>query len=231
VHTVRERPAYDLGTRARGLLPVIGMSVPTPVHVEVNSPPRFERTQLFVRLLLALVLGLFGITLGWITVVLYLTLPLLAAIAITTIGTARFSDELAPRIRRALTWLLQLSAFTMLLTDRFPTTADPDVRVDMPIGGRPTATTALVRLASSAPSAFVLCFLSVVSGVLWIIGAFSILIAETVPSSILAYQRGLLRWQARLAAYHASLVDDYPPFTIDTGVEDHDRELAGSEAH
>jgi len=202
--------------------------MPTSIHVEVTSPRRFERIQLFVRLLLALVLGLFGITVGWVGLVLYLTLPLVAAIAITTLGSARFTEEVAPRIRRGLVWLIQLSAFTMLLTDRFPTTTEPDVRVDMPIGGRPTATTAVVRLVSSAPSAFLLFVLSVVSGILWLIGAFAILFAETVPAPILGFQRGLLRWQARLAAYHASLVDDYPPFTIDTGLEDHDPELAGT---
>jgi hypothetical protein len=35
--------------------------------------------------------------------------------------------------------------------------------------------------------------------------------------SILSFQRGVLRWQARLVAYHASLVEEYPPFSFETG--------------
>ncbi len=197
------------------------MSTPTSVHVEVDSPPRFERVQLLVRLLLAMVLGVFGITVGWVAFVLYLTLPLIAAIAISTIGTERFQHETAPKIRDGLVWLLQLSAFTMLLTDRFPSSAHTDTRVELPIEGRPTVTTAMVRLVSSLPNALVLFVLSVVSGVLWVIGAFTILLANTVPAGILGFQRGLLRWQARLVAYHASLSDDHPPYTMDTGRGDH----------
>jgi len=197
------------------------MSTPTSIHVEVTSPPRFERVQLLVRLLLAMVLGVFGITVGWVAFVLYLTLPLIAAITISTIGTERFQRETAPRIRDGLTWLLQLSAFTMLLTDRFPSGTRPDARIELPIEGRPTTTTALMRLLSSLPNAFVLFVLSVVSGVLWIIGAFAILFTNTMPSGILGFQRGLLRWQARLVAYHASLTDDHPPYTMDTGLDDH----------
>ena len=43
----------------------------------------------------------------------------------------------------------------------------------------------------------------------------------SIPAGILGYQRGVLRWQARLVAYHASLVDDYPPLALDTNDSDH----------
>ena len=42
-----------------------------------------------------------------------------------------------------------------------------------------------------------------------------ILIQETYPGGIYNYLRGVLRWQARLLAYMASLVDEYPPFALD----------------
>ena len=32
-----------------------------------------------------------------------------------------------------------------------------------------------------------------------------------------AVLRGIVRWEARLLAYHASLTDCYPPFTLETG--------------
>jgi hypothetical protein len=74
----------------------------------------------------------------------------------------------------------------------------------------------LLRLVTSIPSAIVLCFLSLISGVMWLISAIGVLVVAHVPDSILGFQRGVLRWQARLVAYHASLVDDYPPFMLDT---------------
>lgn len=197
------------------------MSMPVAVHVEVTSPLRFDRTALFVRILLSIVLGWLGITAGWLVCLLYLALPLIAAISIMSIGAARFGTEVAPRITRVLTWLLRLSAFMVMLTDRFPT-GEPDVHVEMPYTAQPTATTALVRLVSSIPSGLVLMVLWFVSSVLWVIAAVLVLLGLSMPRSILAYQRGVVRWQARLVAYHASLVDEYPPYHVDTGEVDHE---------
>jgi hypothetical protein len=193
----------------------VGMS-PTPVHVEVASPVRFDRTTLLVRILLAIVLGWLGITGGWLIAVLFLVLPLIAAISILAIGTDRFRTDVAPPVTRALVWLLQLSAFMLLLTDKFPGPGS-DVRVDLPFQGRPSATTALFRMITSIPSGFVLAIVWLVSSVLWVIAALIVVVGVTMPRSLLAFQRGVLRWQARLVAYHASFVDDYPPFALDTG--------------
>ena len=46
-----------------------------------------------------------------------------------------------------------------------------------------------------------------------------ILVRETYPAALYDFQRGVLRWQARLLAYHASLVDEYPPLAFYTGPE------------
>jgi len=55
------------------------------------------------------------------------------------------------------------------------------------------------------------------AGILWIIAAIMVLIQENYPDSIYNFQRGVMRWEARLLVYHASLVDQYPPFALDTG--------------
>ena len=39
----------------------------------------------------------------------------------------------------------------------------------------------------------------------------------TYPDSLWRFLLGLVRWQACLLAYLASLVDRYPPFTLETG--------------
>jgi hypothetical protein len=51
----------------------------------------------------------------------------------------------------------------------------------------------------------------------WIIAAISILLNGTYPDWGLGFIRGYLRWNARLLAYMASLVDEYPPFSFENG--------------
>src|SRR5688572_26876453 len=117
----------------------MGMSPPS-VHVEVSSPDRFDRRMLCVRILFAIFLGWLGITAGCLVCLLFFGLPLIAAITITQ-GSY---ERVAPRVGRVLTWLLQLSAFMLLLTDRFPN-GESEVRVELPISARPTPGSALSR--------------------------------------------------------------------------------------
>lgn len=187
-----------------------------PVQIEVTSPARFDRIQLLLRIALAIGLAWIGVTAGWLICMLYVVLPLIAAVAISSLG-AQYLPVFAPRVWRALGWLLQLSAFMMLLVDRFPTGDDGAVQVNVRFTGRPTIGAALVRLLTSVPSGAVLLVLMVVSGLLWLIAAGLVLLGGPMPASILAFQRGVLRWQARLLAYHASLVEEYPPFSFETG--------------
>lgn len=189
-----------------------------PVQLEVSSPARFDRIQLLLRIGLAIVLGWFGITAGWLVVVLYGTLPLIAAIAISSMG-ARYIAELAPRLWNVLAWLLRLSAYMALVTDRFPADNRDRVQIAIRFTGQPTVGSALSRLLMSIPSGIVLCALWLVSSILWLVAAICVLANGRMPASFLAYQRGVLRWQARLVAYHASLVDEYPPFSFD-GADD-----------
>lgn len=186
-----------------------------PVQLDVTSPLRFDRIQLALRLVLALVLGWLGVTGGWLTCVLFLALPVIAAIAVSSRGARRYVDEVAPPLWRALSWLLAFSAYMLLLVDRFPTGEPTGVRISVELDGRPTVGSALLRLITSIPSAFVLGILGIVSWLLIVVGVVTILIERTVPSGVLAFQRGVLRWQARLLAYHASLVDEYPPFSFE----------------
>jgi hypothetical protein len=189
-----------------------------PVEVEVISPPRFERLQLLLRVALAIVLGWIGITAGWLVCVLFGALPLIAAIVISSGGGERYLGEVAPRLWRVLAWLLQLSAYMLLLVDRFPTgPADDWVRLQIRFTGKPTVGSALLRFITSIPSGLVLMLLWFVSWVLWVASAVLVLFGSPLPESILGFQRGVLRWNARLVAYHASLVEEYPPFTLDTG--------------
>lgn len=199
-----------------GVAALIGMV--HSVQVDVTSPDHFDRLQLALRVVLAIVLSWIGITAGWLVCALYGVLPLIAAVVISSIGTDGYMRDFAPRVGRVLTWLLQLSAFMALLVDRFPTGDDGDARVRIRYTARPTIKSALLRLLTSIPSGLVLFGLWMVSGLLWVVAAVIVLVGGPMPRSILAFQRAALRWQARLVAYHASLVDEYPPFSFDSEV-------------
>ncbi|HEU4731698.1 MAG TPA: DUF4389 domain-containing protein [Kofleriaceae bacterium] len=186
-----------------------------PVHLDVTSPARFDRIQLLLRFAIAIALGWIGATSGWVTCVLFLGLPIYAAAYVSARGRQAYVTEHGPQLWRVLRWLLAFSAYMLLLVDRFPVSETGDVHTDLTYTGQPTTGSALLRLILSIPSGFVLALLGCVSFFLFLVGAVTILAQETVPSGVLAFQRGILRWQARLMAYHASLVDEYPPFSFD----------------
>jgi hypothetical protein len=62
----------------------------------------------------------------------------------------------------------------------------------------------------------VLSILAIVSAVIWIIAAVIVLVQENYPDGLYNFQRGILRWEARLLGYHASLVEQYR-LALDTG--------------
>jgi len=187
-----------------------------PVQLETTAPLRHDRIQLLVRLALAITLGWIGISAGWLSVLLYLTLPIFAAIVISTQSPEALLSSAGPRLWRVIDWLLAFSAYMLLITDRFPSGRDHGVLVELHPTARPTVESALVRLITSIPSAFVLAILCLVSSLLVVVSVLTVLFACSVPAAIVAFQTGILRWQSRLLAYHASLVDEYPPFSFDT---------------
>jgi len=191
------------------------MSSNHPVHVDVTSPPHFDRIQLLLRIGIAMLMGWLGFTAGWLVCLLFGALPLIAAVAISSKRDG-YLKEVAPRIWSMLDWLLRLSAYMLLLVDRFPSDEARSVVTEIRYTGQPTIGSALARLVTSIPSGLVLMLLWCVSSVLWIVAALAVLFGLAMPRSILAFQRGVLRWQARLVAYHASFVVEYPPWSFDT---------------
>jgi hypothetical protein len=166
------------------------------------------------------VLSLLGSLFTWLVGAAYLIVPVGAAILVSQTGSGRYLPEQGGRVAEWLHWLVAVYAYLAFLTDRFPSTRPEEtVRFEVRPGGAPTPGSALLRLLTSLPSAFVLTLLGLVSGVVWVIELLTVLVWEGVPASLYGFQRGIVRWLARLLAYHASLVDEYPPFSFDTGRE------------
>jgi hypothetical protein len=197
------------------------MSSAYPVQIDVSSPPHFDRMQLLVRIGIAILFGWLGLTAGWLVCLLFGALPLIAAIAISSVGRDAYLEKVAPPIWTVLDWLLQMSAYMLLLVDRFPADGVRGVTSEIRYTGHPSIASALGRLVTSVPSGAVLMVLWFVSSVLWVVAALTVLLGLAMPRSILAFQRGVLRWQARLVAYHASFVVEYPPWSFDTETDTH----------
>jgi Domain of unknown function (DUF4389) len=181
-----------------------------PVVFEVTRPAKFERPQVFIRIVAYFLLGL-------VMSLAYWGLPIIAAIWSSQKGSQRFLEEDGPKITGWLRWISALTAYTYLLTDRFPSDEDPSARFEVQPSGSPSVGSALLRLITSIPSLIVLSILNWVAGIIWLIGAVMILVQESYPESLYDFQCGVVRWQARLLAYHSSLVGEYPPFAFDMG--------------
>jgi hypothetical protein len=185
-----------------------------PVTFDVVArPEKFQRPQVVIAILVAIVLGV----VMWLA---YLAFPIIAAISISQKGSEKYLDEDGPKMTGWLRSIVSYYAYVFFLIDRLPSEGvEEQVKFEVQRGGSPTVGTALLRWIYSIPSAIVVGVLGAVSEVLWVIAAIMVLVQENYPDGIYDFQRGVVRWEARLLAYHASLVEPYPPFSLDTGPE------------
>ena len=195
------------------------MAAPYPVTFDAEQPERYDRPQAALRLVILILLSLVGSVLGWLFGVVYLVVPVAAAILVQQAGASGYLARETDRVSGWLRWLVAVYAWLLFLTDRFPSGAEPGVSFGITPGGSPTTGSALLRLVTSIPSGVLLVLLGLVSGLAWIVELVTVLVYESVPRSLYGFQRGVVRWLARLLGYHASLVEEYPPFSLDTGRE------------
>lgn len=185
----------------------------TPVSFEIERPAAFKREHVFLRVAVFIVVGWVGHPWG----LLWLGLPLVAAILVSQKGGQRYLDENGPAVTRVLNWILDLAAYLALLTDELPGGSGHAVRFQVERSGSPTVGSVLLRILWAIPSLIVLAILSFVGAIVWLIAAVSVLVDERYGEGLWRFLAGLVRWEAHLLAYLASLVDDYPPFTLARG--------------
>jgi Domain of unknown function (DUF4389) len=182
---------------------------PHPVRLRIGTPARMDRVQVLIRILLLAAVGTVGCSsVYWLV---YLALPAVAALVVSQKGAERYLSEDAPRIARGLRWLAAAYAYLWLLTDDFPM-SNPGRRVTLEIdaGGIPTIASALARAIASLPALVFLAVLSAAAGLLWLVGAVSILAVQRIPKGVSDFLALTLCYQFRLLAYHSSIVDRYP---------------------
>jgi Domain of unknown function (DUF4389) len=187
-----------------------------PVTFALEQPARMSRAHVFLRiviLILASWIAGSGSGLGLV----YLGLPGAAAILISQKGGSRYIDEDGERVTGWVTFIVGVLAYVALLTDQLPGGGRKPVRLEIVRSGSPTVGSALLRIVKAIPSALLLALIGIVGSIVSLIAAISILLNERYPETLWNFQAGIVRWQARLLAYLASLLEVYPPFSFDTG--------------
>jgi hypothetical protein len=186
----------------------------------IDRQEKYDRTQVVIRVLIMVVLSIIGGALGWVHGLLYLGIPVAAAVLISQKGAKTYLAESDQNMTLWLRYIIAFYAYIGLLTDKLPTKDSRDtVRFEVTPTGEPSAGNVLLRIILAIPHAIVLALLGIVAFVLLVIAVVMILISETYPEGIFKFLRGYLRWQVRMFVYLAGLVEEYPPFALDTGEE------------
>jgi hypothetical protein len=184
-----------------------------PVAFEIERPLAFDRAHVFLRIAVLIVIGWIVHPVG----LLWVGLPVVAAILIAQKGGLRYLDEDGPTVGRVLNWIVDLAAYIALLTDRLPTRDSHAVRFEIERSGSPTVGSAVLRIIYAIPSLIVLAVLTWIGAIVWLLAMVLVFFTGSYPESWWHFLRGIVAWEARLIAYLASLVDSYPPFSLDTG--------------
>jgi hypothetical protein len=184
-----------------------------PVSFAIDRPATMSRAHVFLRVLI-LVLASWVIGAGGWFGLIYLGLPVAVAVRIAQKSGARYLAEDGERVAGWLAFVVGVLAYVAVLTDELPGHDRRPGRLEIVRSGSPTLESALLRIVKALPSALALALLGLVGALVWLIAAISILANEHYPETLWNFQLGIVRWQARLLAYLASLVDAYPPFAL-----------------
>jgi hypothetical protein len=190
-----------------------------PAIFDINQPQKFDRMQVLIRILIVVILAFVGI-LGLVSGLVWLGIPVLAAILISQKGAERYHAEAGDDMLKYQGYIIAAYAYLGLLTDRLPNEPVKEtLRFEVRPTGTPSVGQALLRIILVIPHAIVLGLLGIVAAIAIFIAGIMILINESYPEGIYSFLRGYMRWYVRVLAYLGSLVDEYPPFALDTGSE------------
>ena len=184
-----------------------------PVSFDLDRPETMSRAHVFLRIVLLILVTWIAGSGGSIGLV-YLGVPVVAAILIARKDGDRYLAEDGARVTGWLAVIVGVLAYLALLTDELPGGTRRPVSFEIVRSGSPTAGSALWRIVKAIPSALVLFLISLISSIVSLISAVSILMTERYPHGLWNFQRDVVRWEARLLSYLASLVETYPPYSL-----------------
>jgi hypothetical protein len=198
-----------------------------PITVEVDYQESLSRLSTAFRIILLIPLLIFvaviagGVTADFATEGAYFSLG--------TLGSLVVAHWMVILVRqRPATWLfetivhiqrfaLRASAYFFLLVDKYPPfEGDWGVRYEVQQPETLSRWRLLFwKLLTAIPHIIILIVLWFVLIVIVVISWFAILFTGNFPKGLHNFVVGFMRWEARVAAYIASLTDEYPPFSLD----------------
>jgi len=173
------------------------------------QPSEHEPVSVFIRLLVMAFLA--PIVVGLAA---YLA-PLYVAISVARHGAAGFRERHGAFFRDYLGYIVGLNAYTYFLADDMPDWAKPgSVSVDLHGEASPSVGSALLRYILNIPHFILLGILGYAAILLWFVAAIMVLLKKPIPEFVPDFMQRYCSYGARVVGYHASMTDEYPPFSF-----------------
>ena len=131
-------------------------------------------------------------------------------------GGDGFHETYGAAYTKLLAFWSDLQAYLLLGTDQFPSWGtDGAAQYRCQPSGSPTVGSALLRIVLILPHALLAWLLGIVVLAAVLVAAVSVLVNESVPDQIWGFLMGVVAWEARVLAYFFSIVEEYPPFSLE----------------
>jgi hypothetical protein len=184
-----------------------------PMRFDVAYPERLSRLSTFFRGILVLPVMLFG----------YLVWAVLSNALVVGWTTVSFKKKypawLFQGASGAIAWNARFYAYTLFLTDKFPSFDQDESAVtleyDPPAPGRLSRWRVFWwKLLLLIPHFVVLAGLGLATSVVVFLAWFAIMVTGRYPRGLFSFVTGVMRWHLRIAGYFASFNDRYPPYAL-----------------
>ena len=182
------------------------------MRVSAEMPDRFQRVQVLLRLGIGLVFWLISNNLLLLG---FLLGPVVSAILIGRRGGERFHERYGMTYAKVVAFQSGLQGYLFYATDEFPSWGEPGaVRYEYRPTGMPTVGSALLRIVYVIPHVIVLAIVGFLALLLGLIATITVLINESVGREFWRILVGFVAWEARVLTYYLSMVEEYPPFSL-----------------
>lgn len=181
-----------------------------PVSVSVAKPDRFQRVHLILRI------GLWVVVTYLFNSFLLLAGPVISAVLVAQRGDQSFHERYGEIYGKVVAFIMGLQGYMFFASDDFPEWGEGgSLRYDYTPTGEPTVGSALLRIIMVIPHLIALWIIGIVALALGFVAAVTVLFSESVPHGIWKFLMGYVAWDARVLTYFLSMVEEYPPFSLD----------------
>ena len=181
-----------------------------PVSVSVAKPDRFQRVHLLLRIGLWIV-----VTYGFNSFLL-LAGPVISAVLVAQRGDQSFHERYGEIYGKVVAFMMGLQGYMFFASDEFPEWGEGGaLRYDYTPTGEPSVGSALLRIVMVIPHVIALWFVGILALALGFVAAVTVLFSQSVPHGVWKFLMGYVAWEARVLSYFLSMVEEYPPFSLD----------------